>query len=351
MMRNHFDGTELIHRLMGKFLRFYIIEVRSHTPATVQTYKEAYKSYLRFLKEQDKITAAKLSLEHFSIQHIEAYIAWMKEKGLKPASINLRLSALKTFAAFVIEEEPAATDVMLNILKLKNIRSPSKGTGTAPVKFLSKVQLKMLLAQMDLKDRYGFRDYVLTAFTYLTGARVSEMVSIRLQDLTIEGKSASVRLYGKGRKVRVIPLEDTKFVKQLKIYINRFHSKSSNEDYLFYTNHREGKTQMHRSTVDGLLKQYGKSAAEKLPGFPLPLHCHMLRHSRAMHLHAEGMPITHLRDFLGHASIETTMIYAWTEVTEMRKNLKKVHKLKVQSLNEETSEQENAEALKKMGLI
>ena len=55
MMRNHFDGTELIHRLMGKFLRFYIIEVRSHTPATVQTYKEAYKSYLRFLKEQDKI--------------------------------------------------------------------------------------------------------------------------------------------------------------------------------------------------------------------------------------------------------------------------------------------------------
>ena len=163
-------------------------------------------------------------------------------------------------------------------------------------------------------------------FAYETGARIHEILSIRLADIIETNETVRVRIRGKGNKIRYVPLLSG-VIKHLKAYYKEFHPLMKEDEYLFYTIHNGRKTQMKPGTVDAFLKQYAKMAIKEDPKFPENLHEHMLRHSIAMVMYKKGIPLSYIGDFLGHSSLESTRIYAYADDDTIRASLEAVDNL------------------------
>ena len=102
-------------------------------------------------------------------------------------------------------------------------------------------------------------------------------------------------------------------MQHLEAYLNEFHKGGLPETFLFYTIHGLCKTQMKPGTVDYFLKKYAAFAIKADEAFPKNLHAHTFRHSVAMAMYKKGIPISYIRDFLGHISVETTAIYSYSD--------------------------------------
>lgn len=173
--------------------------------------------------------------------------------------------------------------------------------------------LSLLLSQPDASTRQGLRDLTLLALLYDSGARVQELVDLRLKDVRLT-HPPMVILTGKGRKVRQVPLmKDT--CKLLDRYIRSFHSDSQSQMIpLFYNAKKQA---LSRYGVTYILKKYAAKASPVLE--PQNISPHVLRHTKAMHLLRAGVNMIYIRDFLGHADISTTEVYARIDAEMKRK--------------------------------
>lgn len=116
----------------------------------------------------------------------------------------------------------------------------------------------------------------------------------------------------------MVPIID-KTREHLKKYLSRFHTETSNTDLLFYIVRKGQRTSMSADNVEKFIKKYGKQARDKGANIPEHLYPHMFRHSRAMHLYRNGMPLSLLAEWLGHAQMETTITYYANADTRMKK--------------------------------
>ena len=187
------------------------------------------------------------------------------------------------------------------------------GSGRQPIPFLTEDDLSLLLSQPDASTRQGLRDLTLLALLYDSGARVQELVDLRLKDVRLT-HPPMVILTGKGRKVRQVPLmKDT--CKLLDRYIRSFHSDSQSQMIpLFYNAKKQA---LSRYGVTYILKKYAAKASPVLE--PQNISPHVLRHTKAMHLLRAGVNMIYIRDFLGHADISTTEVYARIDAEMKRK--------------------------------
>ena len=181
------------------------------------------------------------------------------------------------------------------------------------IPFLTEDDLSLLLSQPDASTRQGLRDLTLLALLYDSGARVQELVDLRLKDVRLT-HPPMVILTGKGRKVRQVPLmKDT--CKLLDRYIRSFHSDSQSQMIpLFYNAKKQA---LSRYGVTYILKKYAAKASPVLE--PQNISPHVLRHTKAMHLLRAGVNMIYIRDFLGHADISTTEVYARIDAEMKRK--------------------------------
>ena len=153
---------------------------------------------------------------------------------------------------------------------------------------------------------------------YDTAARLQEMIDIKICDIKL-GKTPTITLHGKGRKVRTIPLME-KTVKHLQKHLSVFHPEPYGvDDRLFYTVSNQQRSPISASCVRLFLNQYGNSAKSQCIEVPENVHPHLWRHSRAMHLYQQGMDLTLLSQWLGHAHLETTQIYAHADTEHKRR--------------------------------
>ena len=115
-------------------------------------------------------------------------------------------------------------------------------------------------------------------------------------------------------------------MEHLRSYLDKFHPEHSRDstDYLFYT-YGGPQKRMSEDTVAAFVKKYGISAKRICPSIPDRVHPHMLRHTRAMHLYQDGVPLTLISEFLGHAQIETTRVYAYADTEMKRKAIQKAN--------------------------
>ena len=129
-----------------------------------------------------------------------------------------------------------------------------------------------------------------------------------------------VRLTGKGRKTRTVPLSE-KTVAHFKRYMSKFHPESTmySDEYIFYTNRGGKKHKMSHDAVLTFMRSYGLEARRYCPEIPENVHPHLFRHSRAMHLYQGGMDLTLVSQWLGHANLQTTLIYAHADTEQKRK--------------------------------
>jgi site-specific recombinase XerD len=191
------------------------------------------------------------------------------------------------------------------------------------ISYLTTDGVKLILEQPDLSTHNGRRNLALLALMYDSGARVQEIIDLTPSSIRFD-YPCIVKLIGKGRKARIVPLQDEQlvFLKQYMQENNLMEHYAS--QYPLFSNNRNEK--LTRAGVTYILKTYVELSRKINPTIiPETLSCHSLRHSKAMHLLQAGINLVYIRDLLGHVSIQTTDVYARADSKYKREAFEKAY--------------------------
>src|ERR1700736_1386248 len=299
------------------FLTHYLAAQRNVSPNTIKAYSDVFTLLLRFCRDVQGIAPEKLRLEQIDVSSVEAFLDYLeKERQASPRTRNHRLAALHAFFRYVQTEEP---DRMLQCQQILAI--PQRRHARPMVAYLSKEELAEVLAQPDLHTPEGRRDAVLLSVLYDTGARVQEVIDLSVGDVRLDPPT-QVRLLGKGRKMRAVPLmENTVQLLRDHLHENHLDRPEHFDKPLFRNRHHQ---RLSRSGIRHILHKYVVSARRKRPSLNRTVSPHTLRHSKGMHLLQSGISLDMIRDFLGHADVKTTEIYARANLEMTRNALEKI---------------------------
>jgi site-specific recombinase XerD len=303
------------------FLTVYLPKQKCCSKNTIKSYRETINLFRIFLLEEKNIPFTKITFELFDYDLVCSFLDWLQHtRRCSISTRNQRLAALNAFFNYTAMQDPALMAVYMIVKKV-----PVQKTEQRTVEYMTETALKTVLEQPNTAKRNGFRDRFFMILLYDTGARVQELLDLKLKDFRLESSTPFVYLTGKGGKTRTVPLLD-KTIRHLNEYLKRFHPEAtrSNEQYLFYTVIKGHRGQMSVENVASFLRRYGELARQVCPEVPPHLHAHLFRHSRAMHLYQMGIPLSYIKDFLGHSHINTTTIYASADINMMKEALEKV---------------------------
>ena len=292
-------------RCVTRFLTSHLPGERNLSPQTIKSYSLSLKMFIEHLNHSAKIKPERIELKDVTADRVKAFLASLGELSvISPNTHNQRLSALKTFARYAILEQPAFIQDGQRILAI-----PSKRGFAHEIIYLEKDAMKALLTVPDQTASRGRRDLAIIAMLYDTGARVQELISLKVKDVRL-AKPETVMLFGKGRKMRAVPImsETAKIVESYMRDRGFLEQSACGDLYLFSSTNR---AQFTRPGIAKILKKYlaaAKAANLEIP-FPKDIHPHALRASKAIHLLESGVNIIAIRDFLGHASVATTQVY------------------------------------------
>ena len=270
-------------------------------------------AYLRDLRLLQKALGQKSSEELLTVsrRQLLAYLSQLKQAGRSPTTIARKLASIKAFYRFLTAERYIRRD------PAEVLEAAQKGIHLP--KFLSVQEVDELLEQPNLGTLEGYRDKTMLETLYATGMRVSELVSVPVENVDL--KMQYLIVMGKGSKERMLPLGRTA-LKYLERYLNvvrpqLLHNKPDSCKELFVTSWGGPLT---RQRVNELLEGYAQSA-----GITKRVTPHMLRHSFATHLLNNGTDLRVVQELLGHADISTTQIYTHLDMKRLREVYDKTH--------------------------
>ena len=302
---------------LSNFLSHYLAGQRNLSPNTIRAYRDVFMLLLRFCRDIKGITIEKLRLEQIDADLVESFLNYIeKERHCTVRTLNHRLAALHAFFRYVQVEDPA------HLLQCQRILAiPLQRFLRTNVEYLSKEHLAALLSQPDLSTSGGRRDAVLLSVLYDTGARVQELIDISVGDIRLD-TPPQVRILGKGRKIRIVPLMDNT-AQLLRNYLHENNSELPEKfDCPLFRNKQEKK--LTRAGVNYILQKYAREVQEIHPYFKEKISPHTLRHTKGMHLLQGGVSLDVIRDFLGHVDIKTTEIYVRANLEMKRAAIEKV---------------------------
>lgn len=305
---------ETLFRLIHDYLSVYLPDQRCCSPNTIKSYRETLNQLLDYVTLEKFIPLTDISFETLDSQMISDYLRWLeKERHCSISTRNQRLAAIRSFFKYA-----GRMDLTVTVFQKALEKVPFKQADSKPVDFMTEEALKAVLAQPDTSTKTGIRNLFFMILMYDTGARNREILDLRVKDFRAHSKTPCVHLTGKGRKKRIVPVM-AKTVEHFQNYVVHYHPGDSQERYLFYTVRNGITHQMSDDNVIRFMKKYGCAAKMNCKEVPENLHPHLFRHSRAIHLYRAGMPLALLSEWLGHAQLETTMIYAYAD-TEMKRD-------------------------------
>ncbi len=293
-----------------RFLSEHLVHERGVSRNTQQSYRDTFCLFLPFVAAQRKTDVDKLVIDDLSPNIVLEFLSHLEQtRGCTVATRNQRLAALHAFARYTGNSSPEHTEWCAEI---RNV--PFKRGWRTPVTYLEKKEIEALLQAPDRRRELGQRDYALLLFLYNSGARVSEAVRVVIEDLTWDSTgTGSVKIHGKGRKVRFCPLWK-KTMDELHCLIRGDPGRP-----LFLNRHGDAMT---RFGVHGLVARYAEVTAEKIPSLKAKrISPHVVRHTTATHLLRAGVDINTIRVWLGYVSLDTTNIYAETDLATKAKAL------------------------------
>jgi integrase/recombinase XerD len=299
------------------FLTHYLAGQRNLSPNTIKAYRDVFALLLRFCRDVRGIAPEKLRLEQIDVSLVEAFLDYLEtERKSSQSTRNHRLATLHAFFRYVQAEEPAH---MLQCQKILAI--PLRRHAHPTVGYVSKQELAEILAQPDLQTSTGRRDAVLLSVLYDTGARVQELIDLSVGDVRLD-PPAQLRLLGKGRKMRAVPLMDNT-IPLLRDHLQENHlDRPEQFDKPLFQNARHQR--LSRSGIRYILQKHLVRARSKLPTLNRTVSPHTLRHAKGMHLLQSGISLDMIRDFLGHVDVKTTQIYARANLEMKRNALEKI---------------------------
>jgi len=298
------------------FLTDYLAGQRGLSPNTISGYRYAFVLLLRYCSGVRKLRIERICLDQIDADLVVDFLEHLeRERGCSPSTRNHRLAAIHSFFRYVQTEVPELLAHCQRILAIPQRRLSQHDPG-----YLSADQLGALLRQPNRATRAGRRDALLMTVLYDTGARVQELIDLRVADVRLD-RPAMVRLTGKGRKTRLVPLMNGTAQALARYRTEEGLDAPDRGAEPLFRNHR-GRP-FSRWGVRYLLKKYGDQARSTSPTFPSRVTPHTMRHTKAMHLLQAGNPAIIIRDILGHADIQSTEIYARADLDMKRRALLK----------------------------
>jgi len=305
-------------RQLHAFLTNYLPMQRNLSTNTIKSYRDTFTLFLRYCRDDRNVSIERLALTQFDERLLFDFLTHLEEKRhCTVATRNQRLAAMHAFARYLQVEEPARIEQWQRLLAV-----PFKRHERHIPTYLTPDEMRSVLAQPDTSTRRGRRDLVLLSLLYDTGARVQEIADLQVRDIRLE-QPAQVRITGKGRKTRVVPIMANS-VALLNDYIagHEFNGTIRGELPFFLNTRRQPYT---RSGITVLVGKYVAMARKQLSTIPEKVTPHAFRHSKAMHMLQAGIPLIIIRDFLGHVDIRTSEIYARVDLEMKRRALEKLN--------------------------
>jgi integrase/recombinase XerD len=304
------------HLLAGYIKRFfshYLPLQKGLSVNTILAYRDAVKLLLCYVADTGKIPVDKLTVEDITENRVLGFLDESEQKrGCSPRTRNARLAAIRSLFDYIARQEPVL------VVHCGQIRAiPLKRTHHQTVGYLEEKEMQAVLNAVDVNSRTGMRDKALLMLMYNTGARVSEIVTLELDDLRLDD-SAQIRLRGKGGKERACPLwPETATV--LKDYLHQRALKQSETQRVFLNANGAPIT---RFGIRYITRKYGAQASQ-VSKTVKPVNPHTIRHTSAMHLLRSGNDINMVSYWLGHADLNTTHIYVEIDMEMKRKMIAK----------------------------
>ena len=296
--------------LVERYFCDYLIKQRNASPETISSYRDAFRLFLRFSEQRFGRAPAALTLADFDAPQILAFLDSLeKQRHCSVRSRNARLAALRSFLQYAALQEPTALASISH-----SLANPVKRFDRVPVSYLSQEEVTAVLDAPDRNSWSGYRDAVMLATMYNTGARVSEIIRLNVEDLQL-GPTATVRIHGKGRKERVVPLwKETR--RQLADWLRQISTAGG--DPLFPSRLTKAGFRSRLNAAAAIARK-SCSSLRKRRVFP-----HLIRHSTAMHLLQSGVDITVIALWLGHESTATTHMYVEADLTMKKRAIDKI---------------------------
>jgi site-specific recombinase XerD len=285
--------------LLEGFFTHRLMQQRQASAHTIASYRDTFRLLLQFAQKQLHKAPSKLAMEDIDASLVVDFLdAMEKTRGVTARTRNLRLTAIHSFFRYAAFEAPAHAAQIQRVLAI-----PAKRFTRALVPFLNRHEVDALLAAPDQSTWSGRRDHALILLAVQTGLRLSELTSLRQEDLHL-GSGAHVRVIGKGRKERCTPLsKNTRAV--LAAWVREPLRDPAQP---LFPNARGGRLSAHG--VHYLLAKHVAVATDVCPSLKHKrVSPHVLRHTTAMDLLQGGVEQSVIALWLGHESIETTQIY------------------------------------------
>jgi len=286
---------------LERFFRDRLQTQRQVSIHTLHAYRDALGLLVTFAADRARTTPERLTLTQMDDEVVLAFLAHLEQtRGNKVRTRNARRAAIRVFYQYVGYLDPSALGIVHRVLAI-----PSKRDARPAFEYLTPDELQAVLAVPDRQTVWGRRDYALLLFLATTGARVSEALGVQPCDIHWDGKP-HVRLLGKGRKARLVPLR-REVVPVLQHLCKERGLPVSTPTPLFVSHTGRPLT---RHGVGHLVRRVVHQACARCPALVgRTITPHTFRHTTAMGLLQAGVDLTVIRNWLGHVNLETTHWY------------------------------------------
>jgi integrase/recombinase XerD len=289
-------------RVLESFLNYILVE-RNFSTNTKESYNNDLKRYLLFMQQHSR------SVEAITAEDIEEFITELYNLGLEASSMARNISAIRSLHKFLLGEHT------LTLNPSEKIHQPKQARYLPNILTIDET-LRILDAPLTCQPpgKYLLRDKAMLELLYATGVRVSELITIRQQNLYLN--EGFIRIFGKGSKERLVPVGNSAIA-----WVNRYRAElrialvqKNSDDYLFLNSRG---IKLSRMALFDIVRKYTATA-----GIEKKVSPHTFRHSFATHLVEGGADLRSVQEMLGHSSIVTTQIYTHID----RSFIKEVHK-------------------------
>ena len=300
--------------LVQQFFTEYLVAQRAVSPRTIASYRDALVLFLDFVHRSSGKAPTALQLADIKADMILAFLDHLElERHNAVRSRNLRLTALRAFLKFAARRDMSSLHVVEGALAV-----PMKRFERPMVGFLTREEMMAVLGQPG-KSWTSHRDHLLLALLYNTGARVSEIIGVRVADVVLDG-AACVHLHGKGRKQRSVPLWKST-AQEIRAWLRR--NPSLYGDAALLPN-RNGQAMTRSNVVQRLDIAAARAATQHSSLAKKRISPHTIRHTTAMHLLQSGVPFNVIALWLGHETTTTTHRYVEADLAMKEKALSRL---------------------------
>lgn len=302
------------HPLVNQFIHYLSIE-KNASPHTCRAYLEDLEEFERFLKDSGGPLSSRgeVRMQNVDRLAIRKYLSFLHRRN-KRSSIARKISTLRSFFKYLVKEERISSNPakMVSTPKVEKIL-PTALTVDETFRLVESTRGGTETQPSENRQRKGLRDLAILELLYSSGLRVSELVGLNASQLDLE--LGIVRVMGKGRKERIVPV-GKKAVEAVKNYLEErgiFQAESP-----LFVNARGGR--LTARSVGRLVKEYTRRS-----GIFRKVSPHTLRHTFATHLLDAGADIREIQEMLGHASLSTTQRYTHVSMGKLMEVYDKAH--------------------------